>query len=58
MQIVEIPSFRHYGIVYRYELSDSQFCKYNQIVKDSGLTAKTVHQLFISGCLTKEVKQI
>jgi hypothetical protein len=55
--IIEIPSFKHYGIVYRYKLSDSQVSKYNSIVQGQELTAKIVHQLFIAGCLTQEVRE-
>lgn len=56
--IIEIPSFKHYGIVYRYKLSDKQLRKYNAIVQGQALTTKIVHQLFINGCLTQEVRDL
>jgi hypothetical protein len=55
--IIDIPSFKHYGIVYRYKLSDSHVSKYNSITQGQKLTAKIVHQLFIDGCLTQEVRE-
>jgi hypothetical protein len=56
--IIEIPSFNHCGIVYRYKLSNSQVSKYNSIVQGQELTTKVVHQLFIAGCLTQEIRGI
>jgi hypothetical protein len=56
--IIEIPSFNHYGIVYRYKLSNSQVSKYNSIVQGQELTTKVVHQPFIAGCLTQEIKKL
>lgn len=56
--IIEIPSFKHYGIIYRYKLSEEQVNKYQLIVQDQGLTAKVVHQLFIAGVLTQEVREL
>jgi|GEM_PF-6945371 len=55
--IIEIPSFKHYGIVYKYKLLESQARKYNEIANGQDLTAKIVHQLFINGCLTTEIKE-
>jgi hypothetical protein len=53
---VKIPSFQHKSIVYEYELSQSQFIKYQNITQGQKMDSPTVHKLLVSGCLTKQVK--